>query len=269
MPTTVNGIGTTYFGKKNLEQYEGVCESCNNHTTLSDYETGYFFCIIFIPIIPLGRKMILGECPICTRHRVMPLHEWERIKEESITEGVDSLRDNMDDPEKALELLGTYSAFKQYDKAEGLAKAISSNFADNYDAMLTVGGWYEQRKMKAEAEECFDRCLELDYDCPQSKHIRAITHIENGELDEGRELAAELFALSAAEYPGGMFMLIDAFQKAGRPADAYEIYKAVLEGIPELVEDGDFKKDVRKLEKELGVEESIVPKAGFFERIFG
>ena len=61
MPTTVNGIGTTYFGKKNLEQYQGVCDSCNRSTTLSDYETGHYICIIFIPLIPIGRKMCLAS----------------------------------------------------------------------------------------------------------------------------------------------------------------------------------------------------------------
>ena len=264
MPTTVNGIGTTYFGKKNVEQYQGVCESCNNPTTLKDYETGYYFCIIFIPIIPLGRKMILGECPICTRHRSISISEWERIKEESISESVESLSENAEDPDKAVELLGTYTAFKQYDQAKQLAQAIKANHFENYDVMLSLGGWFEQMQMKQDADECFDQCLELDYDCTRSVNIRCITHIENKELSQAEPLAMQLFEEDQGNYAGVLFLLAGAYEESDQTSEAYDIYKVLLEGIPELADDKELAKEIRKLEKKLGITESIAPKKGFF-----
>lgn len=264
MPSTVNGVGTTYFGKKNLEQYNGVCDSCNTTTTLSDYETGYFICVLFIPIIPLGRKMILGECPQCTRHRAVSLRDWEEMKSQSISQGIDQLSGDASDPAKMIELLGTYTAFKQYDEARELAAAAKNQHWEKYDTILALGGWYEEMQMGTEAEECFERCLALDYDCPASKRIRTITHFEKNEIPQGHELANELFANAPLDNIALMFMLVNAYQQAGQDADAYDVYKQLVTGVPAIKEDGDFCKDIRKLEKKLGVMESIVPKKKLF-----
>lgn len=264
MPTTINGVGTTYFGKKNLEQYAGVCDSCNNATTLSDYETGHFICVLFIPIIPLGRKMILSECPICTRHRVMSLREWNEIKEQSISNSMDALAGAADDPAKAIELLGTYTAFKQYDEAKELAGAIAQSHAADYDTMYALGGWYEQMQMETEADQCFERCLEIDYEHTASKRIRCVTHIQKGEFEQGQALAYELFEKEPYENIAMPFSLASAYLAAERQAEAYEVFRKLVNDLPQLKDDKEFAKDVRKLEKELGVTDSICPKKGLF-----
>ena len=71
MPSTVNGIGTHYWGKKNLYTYQGQCQACKRITSLSCYDTNLFFVVVFIPIIPLGRKRIIDHCSACTRHYAM------------------------------------------------------------------------------------------------------------------------------------------------------------------------------------------------------
>ena len=59
MPYTVNGIGTTYYGKKNLKSYQGRCEFCKRDGATQEYETIHWFVVVYVPIIPLGRKQIL------------------------------------------------------------------------------------------------------------------------------------------------------------------------------------------------------------------
>ena len=39
MPLTVNGIGTTYYGKKNAQTRQGECYACHRQTTLTSYDT--------------------------------------------------------------------------------------------------------------------------------------------------------------------------------------------------------------------------------------
>src|SRR5688500_4342010 len=56
MPEVVNGCGTWYYGKKNLQQYQGVCRACGAVTTLSSYDTRLYVVIGFIAIIPLRAK---------------------------------------------------------------------------------------------------------------------------------------------------------------------------------------------------------------------
>ena len=71
MPTTINGIGTTYYGKKNLKTYEGQCEFCHRVVDVQEYETRHWFVVLLIPVIPLGRKQILDFCTACQRHRAL------------------------------------------------------------------------------------------------------------------------------------------------------------------------------------------------------
>ena len=59
MPQVVNGCGTWYYGKKNLQQYQGVCRACGALTTLSSYDTRLYAVVFFIPLIPLARKRII------------------------------------------------------------------------------------------------------------------------------------------------------------------------------------------------------------------
>src|SRR6266478_589740 len=68
MPTTYNGIGTHYYGKKNITKRPGPCPHCNRAVELTSYDTRLWFVIFFIPVFPLGRKRLLAYCPACTRH---------------------------------------------------------------------------------------------------------------------------------------------------------------------------------------------------------
>jgi len=76
MPVTYNGIGTHYYGKKNLEKRPGPCPHCNRAVELTSYDTRLWFVIFFIPVFPLGRKtparLLPGlHAPLCRRRAKM------------------------------------------------------------------------------------------------------------------------------------------------------------------------------------------------------
>ncbi len=77
MPHVVNGIGTWYYGKRNLQTHQGVCRACQRITTLSTYDTRLYVVVLMVPIIPLGRKRIIDQCAACSRHMVLPFPEWQ------------------------------------------------------------------------------------------------------------------------------------------------------------------------------------------------
>ena len=60
MPTTVNGIGTHYYGKSNTAVRNGRCNSCGRICQLTSYDTRLWFVVVFVPLIPLGRKRVIG-----------------------------------------------------------------------------------------------------------------------------------------------------------------------------------------------------------------
>ena len=70
MPTTVNGVGTHYYGKRDIASRVGTCQYCGTQGKLDTYTTRLWFVIVFIPIIPLKRVRLLDYCPRCSRHWV-------------------------------------------------------------------------------------------------------------------------------------------------------------------------------------------------------
>ncbi|MFN6206677.1 MAG: hypothetical protein ACK49R_09565, partial [Planctomycetota bacterium] len=96
MPLTINGIGTMYYGKRNLRTHPGKCDSCHKAVQLADYETTLFFVVLYIPLIPLGRKQLLNACPACQRHAMIPARKWQELKRSSIELSTEALATRMD-----------------------------------------------------------------------------------------------------------------------------------------------------------------------------
>jgi len=94
MPVTYNGIGTHYYGQRNIETRPGVCRQCGRGGNLSSYDTRLWFVIVFIPVIPLGRKRIVDYCPACRRHFAVDLQKWEMAKQLEISGALEKFRSN-------------------------------------------------------------------------------------------------------------------------------------------------------------------------------
>lgn len=264
MPTTINGIGTQYYGKKNPRVYDGFCEACKREAKLTDYETGYYFVVLFIPIIPLGKKQILGDCSICRRHRVMPLKQWEQLREETLQSGLDDLAANMDDPNRAIELLQRMTMFNQMDEAMELAAATTKQHADDFDTQLAIGSWYERQGKSDLADQCFAHAIEIDPQNPSSKRIQAVEAIQKGKPREAAEHLATLRESPQHYDPALFFMLAGSYQTAGDHEQALQEYQELLEKHPAFGKDKSFRKAVKVSEKHLATPTSILPKKGMF-----
>ncbi len=266
MPSTINGIGTAYVGKKNVESHQDVCESCQNVVMLENYETGLWFTFLFIPVIPLGRKQVLDYCPVCTRHRVMDVGEWERLKNEVIEQSTAELTEKQDDPEAAVKLHATFVAFKQHDEASDLAQAMATSFADNVDVQLYLGAWYEQIGRDQEADACFERALAIDPQHPGAIRAAGIGLLQEGKLEEGAQLLSALQPPSEHYDPVVFFVLGKAFQDQGQHAQALENFKLILSHSPAWGRDKTFRKTVRESEKALGGAQSLVRSDPFYKQ---
>ena len=263
MPTTINAIGTQYYGRKNPRVYGGVCSSCQRAVQLTDYETGYYFVVVFIPVLPLGKKQIIGECSVCRRHRSMPLKAWERLREETLEAGMAKLSENMDDPSAALELLGNMTVFNQLDKAMELAAATAKQHAHHYASLIDLGSWYEQQGQRKLSDQCFAQAIELDPNHPTSNRIQGIDSLEAGNLAD----AAKRFeTLRNSEHydPALFYRLANAYQQKEMHEEAMAEFHDILTRVPHFGADKVFRKSVKKSEKVLGNPTSILPKKGFF-----
>jgi predicted Zn-dependent protease len=258
MPTRVNGIGTGYYGASNRQTFDGACEHCHRNTKLQNYETRLWFSVFFIPVIPLGRKQILSQCPICTWHRAVPFAEWERIRQEAIGESASKWDENRDDPDAALEMHSTLVAYQKGDDAERLATLLLDRFADLSRVQFYFGAWYERVGKGAAADECFARALELDPASLPARRAVAIGHIEKGRLAEARALLTDFEPPKPAFEPSLFFMLARGHQRHQQNAEAMELFRMLVRYSPGIGAQKDFRSAVRQSERALGVETSLV-----------
>jgi tetratricopeptide (TPR) repeat protein len=252
MPSTINGIGTQYYGKRNVSREVGLCEFCGNHVQLETYETGYYFVVLFIPLIPLGRKQILDYCPSCTQHRMLPVEEWHAIKAQAIDSSTAKLSEKMDDADAAVEHLQTLTAFKQFDEARDLATAIEGSHRRDVDIQFFLGAWHEKYGTETDADRCFDRAFEIDPDHAGAIRARGIGLIQKNQLDEARQLLRKLEPPSQDYDPTIFFMLAIAYQEKNDHQTALEIFDSIANETPEFSKQKYFRKAARKSEKMFG-----------------
>jgi tetratricopeptide (TPR) repeat protein len=249
MPTTVNGIGTHYYGQRNLRIHQGQCENCGRVVTLRDYETRLCFVILLIPIIPLGRKQVINECPRCRRHRVMPLEKWTQLREELVEESKRQTQAAPNDVQAALDHLQTVTALRGAEKAVGTARETLERFGDRADVQVAAGGCYEHLGMGHEADACFERALSLDPHDGAARRAVAMGCIERNELERAAQL---LDAMERDEQPdrGPPFVLLgEAYQKQGQHEEALDAFRRGLAAAPSLKRERSLRKMVRQSEK--------------------
>lgn len=259
MPITINGIGTQYYFKRNLVTNPGVCPHCHRQASLSDYDVGLFFVVFYIPLIPLGRQMIIGECNACHMHQTMPLKQWEQLREDSISNGLDRLGRTPNSAEAALALLGTYSTFNQLADAWDLAAAIRATHANDYDTMLTLGAWFESRQHATQANDCFQAAVRLDPERISSKRIRLFDAMDAKRINEVQVLAEALLQHGAGEHQAVLQLAANFFVQQQKFAEAYSLFKKLLERFPDLKKDKEFRRSAREAEQGVGLPATLVP----------
>ena len=260
MPTTINGIGTTYYGKKNLERYQGVCESCRREVELHNYETKLWFTVFYVPVIPLGKQQVFGDCTRCRRHRSMPADQWAKVKEDSLRSQMAAVAANPGDADAALELLGMLGAFSRRDDALRMAEVLEQRFPENVGVRLRLGEWYESIGEGARADAHFRRALELAPDNLPAKHAVAVGHIQDGNIDAARKLLNAAPALAPANDPGVYLAMAEQLQKQNRHEQALAIFRQLIEAVPGWSRDPQFRERVRISERQAAAGgESLLP----------
>jgi tetratricopeptide (TPR) repeat protein len=263
MPTTVNGIGTHYYGKSNRTVRKGACRACGSVGELQSYDTRLWFVVVFIPVIPLGRKTIIDECPACRRHFVTNQDEYAMARQLSLSGAREQFRE---DPaaETAVAVHAQMLGFHAHDDAATFRDEALAQFPD--DAMLhaAFGTHLDTVNDYDRATKLFERAYQLDPQLPEARQGLALRRIVDGKLDEARKLidyqeapgAGQLYPLDRLEH------LATAYQKAGRHAETLELCRVLVREFPAVAEDHKFRKFVATSEKKVSRGESLLPAQG-------
>ncbi len=274
MPSTVNGIGTHYYGQKNYESRPGTCPHCGRAVNLASYDTRLWFVVVFIPIIPLGRKRILDKCPSCSRHYVVDADKWEASKQLEISGAEEKFRTSPT-PENAMAVHKQLVSFHQFNEAAEFRKRVTAQFPDSAQLQAFFGDSLVYFGRQQDAAPYYARALALRPDLPAARAGVAEEHIRAGRLDEAAKLlefltqpgAGQLYTLAPLERLGL------AYQRANRHDEALAAFNVLLRELPQLSDNVTFRKMVQKSEKTLGRKETFLPKkkfswSGLFTRKF-
>jgi Flp pilus assembly protein TadD len=139
MPYTLNGIGTHYYGSRNRSPRVGTCESCHRSATLWSYDTREWFCVIFVPLIPLRRFRIIDECSSCRTHHRLPLHEFNQHLEDTLTPLRASASRDPRNVAARLELVRSLSGFGLGKEAATEVEAALAACGDHAGLCLVAG----------------------------------------------------------------------------------------------------------------------------------
>lgn len=260
MPTTVNGIGTHYYGKKNKVTRTAVCRACGCSGKLDSYETRLWFVIFYIPIIPLGRKRINDDCQHCRRHFVSKAHDWEVARQAGTSAAIEKFRREPTE-EAAFDVHAQLIGFHQFDQAKEFRDGVLSQFPDKALLRAKMAGHIEYSGRPDEAAPLWEEALALDPDLPEARVGVARQKMAKGELDEARKL------LSFMEEPGAeqryslepMMELAGYYQHSSRHAETLELTKTFLKAYPQSAKQHRMRKFVEKSERVLKRSESILP----------
>lgn len=261
MPFTFFGIGTKYLGKKNFELRAGMCQKCNKLNYLKSYEADLYVVLLYIPIVPLGSKIILDHCANCSNHKIMPLEEWSRLKGAADLKGSEvENKITPDDPKTAIEKLENFYVMGQRLEAIEMTANMKIKFANNAEAQIYLGGYYESLGNIEEADACFERALSVEPDNKEARRAVAIGCIHKNDLKRAQSLLSFMECKCPEQDPDTLFVLASALQKNGNYREAYSYYQIVARDFPQFArEDKEFKRNVRKTEKILDEDYSILP----------
>ena len=210
MPHLINGIGTWYVGKKNLFKHEGTCEFCNRRVNLTSYDTRLWLMLVYIPVVPLGRKRILDSCPVCDRHRSMSLKQYYEMKEHDYEAATEVYQKNPLNAEAAGSLLIMFSQYQDLEAFEEMVPQIAQDFSANAEILSTIGEVYYAYSQWSKSIEFFEQSLEIADDT-NIRLMLGYAFIRSEQIDQAASEFQIIIDKRIVEHAGTLGILAEAF----------------------------------------------------------
>ncbi len=185
MPSTVNGCGTHYYGRRNAKSRVGTCRRCLHETLLQSYDTRLFIVFAFVPIWPLGRKRIIDSCALCTGHYVIPARQWEVTGQLNISDALTRFT-NEPTAGSAVQAHGQLLSYFQYDEARVLREKALALLPNDGALRADLGWQLHALDQHAEASQLFEEALQLRPDLPSARSGKSQYLLGRGALDEAQ-----------------------------------------------------------------------------------
>ncbi len=261
MPITVYGIGTCYLGKSNRCVRTDTCLHCRRVGVLNSYDTRLWFAVVFIPVIPLGRKRIVDSCSLCRLHAAFAADVYEQMRHDRVALALTRFHETST-TESALAGHATMLAFHEFEKAALLRAAALAKFPNQVELLEGLAAQLEGTSKRDAAAPLHEALLRITPDLPVARLAVAATKMAEGRLDDARSLLRFLEVSGAGrEYSlEPLKTLAQHYQDQGRHSEALRLSETLLRENPALANDRPFRAFVKESEAAQGMSQSILPR---------
>ncbi|MCG8571688.1 MAG: zinc ribbon domain-containing protein [Spirochaetes bacterium] len=127
--------GVNHYGKENYHIEYGECQQCGQTGQLSSYDTAQFFTLFFIPLIPLGKKRIIDQCPNCKKHYEIRLSKYYKQKEEDLHDINNKIQQGEEIEKNTINLIHILFQYAQFDEYLRLSDVLAAKSHSNTDIL--------------------------------------------------------------------------------------------------------------------------------------
>ncbi len=261
MPSTVNGIGSHYYGKQNETTRKAVCNHCHNMATMTSYDTRLWCVFLFIPVIPLGRKRVIDMCDACSYHYAQKAGEYETGRLQALARATEQLRSE-GTVNAGLEMHATLLAYREMEEADELRGTLIKQYPDNVKLLTGIANHLKEIGLAKEARQTWNKLHKLDPELPEPRYWLSFDKMSRGRLDEARELLRFLEAPGSETHYNydALLSLAELYQQKDRHDEVLEITNLVAERFPEYATNHRFRRLVRKSENNAKTTVSSAPR---------
>ena len=226
MPATINGIGTTYAGRRNASARRGECEFCHRVTTLTSYDTREFICFVYIPLIPLTKYRIYDYCASCRKHRRVTHKQFS----EQIARDVAPLRDAVQrtptNVEARRNLIGALLSMRMYNDAETAAREAVAAIPNDASLNRLAGLILSQKGDLPGAQAFLERAVHFDAsDAAARVSLGRVLYLQKQYSEAVRHLEeARRLAPSDSAAP---VLLANSYMELQRWTEALHVWQAI------------------------------------------
>jgi len=256
MPTIINGCGTWYYGKRRIHRVKAGCQSCGAFAELESYDTTLYFVVVMVPIIPLSQKRILEFCPVCQRHRIAKLKDWEKGKAEAFGSVLEKLQANPNDRETIQSALGLATVYQDEAAFDKLADVLAGHRTDDAEIQSQLGAAYEYFSRWADAERAYSRAYAVAPDDNLRERL-AVCMLKQNRPEEATGFVSHTLEQKDPEKAWLSYWLIDGFMAKGMHRPALELIEIRDEAFPELAKSKAYKAQRKTAEKHLDTDKPI------------
>jgi len=251
MPFTLNGIGTRYSGGSNRSAAVGICEFCKRSATIASYDTREWFCILYIPLIPLTKYRILDDCSKCRRHHRMKAEDFAANFETSLKPLRDACERAPRDPQPRVDLIAALIGWKMQSEAEREVDAALTMFPDNVALLLLRGGLLAGRGDLQNALPLYERAHAVDpHDGGATYGLAWLLH-EMQRYEQAVPVIQKALAQNANRN-GSLYLLGTSLMKLARWNEALNAFQQLLAAEPKFLGDKNLLRLVRECKQKLG-----------------